>query len=266
MPFVYVHFASFSERCSLNDGRALLTQTQEHRSLKDGRLVARPRSKEKTVAEATTRQQASDRTAAAILAAAREEVSERGGVGLSMRAVARKVGLVSSAVYRHFPSRDALLTAMIIESYQDLDQALGAVEPTAGAAGWHELAHAFRVWARHRPAEFQLIYGTPIHGFAAPAETIPAAAAVARHFIDIGAHQPVTAFAAPALTDQLRLASSQIPNTDPAGLAAVMAELAALVGFVNLELAGHFVGTADPADPLYEALINRGVDTLGLTP
>lgn len=213
---------------------------------------------------ATTRQQASDQTRAAILAAAREEVSERGGVGLSMRAIARQVGLVSSAVYRHFPSRDALLAAMIIQSYQDLDRALSVVEPATGAAGWCELAQAFRRWARTRPAEFQLIYGTPIHGFTAPEETIPAAAAVARHFIDVGACRPVSAFASTALTDQLRRASSQIPHTDPSGLAAVMAELAGLVGFVNLELAGHFVGTADPGDLLYEAVIGRGVDTLGL--
>lgn len=213
---------------------------------------------------ATTRQQASDQTRAAILAAAREEVSERGGVGLSMRAISRQVGLVSSAVYRHFPSRDALLAAMILESYLDLDRALSVIEPAAGAAGWRELAHAFRMWARTCPAEFQLIYGTPVHGFTAPAETIPAAAAVARHFIQVGARRPVRAFTATALTDQLRGASSHIPHTDPSGLAAVMAELAGLVGFVNLELAGHFVGTADPADLLYEAVIGRGVETLRL--
>lgn len=212
-----------------------------------------------------TRQQASAQTGAAILAAAREEVAEKGGSGLSMRAIARKVGLVSSAVYRHFPSRDALLSAMIIDSYRDLDDALSGIESAAGAGGWRNLAHAFRAWARGNPAEFQLIYGTPIRGYTAPAETVPAAAAVARHFLDVGARQPVDFFAAAALTDQIQPASSQVPGADPSGFAAVLAELAALVGFVSLELAGHFVGTADPADGLYAAILERHVGTLGLS-
>ena len=51
---------------------------------------------------------------------------------------------------------------------------------------------------------------------------------------------------------------------DPSGVAATLAELAALVGFVNLELSGHFVGTADPADRLFDALVRRQCATLRL--
>lgn len=214
---------------------------------------------------ATARAQARDRTTAAILAAAREEVAEKGGIGLSMRAIARKVGLVSSAVYRHFPTRDALLTAMIIESYQHLADALGKGEHTTSAAEWRHLATRFRAWARESPAEFQLIYGTPICGYAAPTETIPAAAAVARHFFDAGGHKPVSGFGSRSLIDQFQPVVAQISTADPSAFAAVLAELAALVGFVSLELAGHFVGTADPSDYLYVAMVERQVDTLNLT-
>ena len=73
------------------------------------------------------REQSRARTTAAILAAARAEIAEHGGGGLSMRAVAREVGMVSSAVYRYFPTREALLTAMILESYEGLASALGEV-------------------------------------------------------------------------------------------------------------------------------------------
>ncbi len=83
---------------------------------------------------------------------------------------------------------------MILESYQHLDRALSRVEISAPAANWHRLAHALRAWARDVPTEFQLIYGTPICEYTAPAETIPAAAAVARHFLDVGARRPVDAF------------------------------------------------------------------------
>ena len=198
------------------------------------------------------------------MAAAREEVAEKGGIGLSMRAIARKVGVVSSAVYRHFPTRDALLTAMILDSYQHLDDALGQVEYTAPADYWRRLGYRFRDWARESPAEFQLIYGTPIRGYAAPTETISAAAAVASYFLDAGGKERVNGFNTQPLIDQLRPAAAQYPSTDTSGFAAVLAELASLVGFVSLELASHFVGSADPADHLYAAMVQRQVDTLNL--
>jgi len=68
-------------------------------------------------------------------------------------------------------------------------------------------------------------------------------------------------------TDDLRAQLAGLTadsDMDAAGAAGVLAELAALVGFVGLELGGHFVGTADPADALYDALLGRQVATLGL--
>lgn len=210
-----------------------------------------------------TRERARAETTARILAAAREEIAAHGGGGLSMRAVAREVGLVSSAVYRYFPTREALLTAMIVESYGHLDAALGAAAGESRPDRWRALAGAFRAWARGHPHEFQLVYGTPVPGYQAPPETVPAAAAVAAHFLDVGARQGVAGFAGGDLVDQLAGPAADA-QAHPAGYAAVLAELAALVGFVGLELAGHFVGTADPADALYAALVERQVRTLGL--
>lgn len=211
-----------------------------------------------------SRADARTQTTAAILAAARAEVAEHGGGGLSMRSVARAVGLVSSAVYRYFPSREALLTAMIIEGYGHLEEALDRVRESRPDRRWVALGEALRAWARASPLEYQLIYGTPIPGYAAPPETIAAAGAVARPFLATGAGSPVAGFADPELTGQMDVTLDLVPGADPAGAAAVLAELAALVGFVSLELAGHFVGTADPGDRLYAALLERQVDTLGL--
>lgn len=214
-----------------------------------------------------TRAEARARTTAEILAEARRQVAEHGGVGLSMRAVARELGLVSSALYRYFPTREALLTRMIVESYERLATRLGAVPEDPPAQRWRALADAFRGWARAVPHEFHLVYGTPIPDYQAPPETIPAAAAVAGHFLAVGGGRPVPAFDTPTLRRQLRTVSGQVgvPAPDPAGTGAVLAELAALVGFLGLELGGHFVGTADPADALFTALLDRQVATLGLT-
>lgn len=210
----------------------------------------------------------------AILAAARQEIAEHGGGGLSMRAVARAVDLVSSAVYRYFPTREALLTELIVESYGHLgaalEAALGGSVQEAVASGhrsdaWDTLARSFRDWARSHPHEFQLIYGTPIPGYVAPPQTIPAAEAVAGPFLRVGAGDVIPTFEATELVDQLTpLVDRFAPDVTPSGAAAVLAELAALVGMVNLELAGHLVGTADPADQLFSALIQRQVATLGL--
>ncbi len=243
------------------------------------------------------RDEARERTTAAILLAARAEIAEHGGGGLSMRRVAREVGLVSSAVYRYFPSREALLTAMIVESYGHLAAALRQVvevkqaearrsepDPSArtsvpdpdvpdsgavfsDAEAWSELAYAFRRWGISNPHEFQLIYGTPMPGYAAPPETVPAATSVAEPFLTVGARRPVSGFDAAPLRAQMSPLTEREGDKatlDPAGCAAVIAELAALVGFVSLELAGHFVGTADPADHLYAALVERQARTLRL--
>lgn len=200
---------------------------------------------------------------ARILGAAREQIEQVGGVGLSMRAVARDVGMVSSAVYRYFPTREALLTAMIVASYGHLAEALEGAGARRRDRRWSALATALRNWALAHPHEFQLIYGTPIPGYVAPPETVPAAAAVARPFLQVGATSAVPPFQGRALTGQLGPLAEEM-GVDPSGAAAVLAELAALVGAVSLELAGHLVGSADPADHLYAALVDRQVQTLGL--
>lgn len=206
------------------------------------------------------RHEARARTMAAILAAARDEVARGGGVGLSMRAIARTVGVVSSAVYRYFPTREALLTAMIVESYGSLATTLDAADDpdTPDAARWRLLAEAFRGWAREHPHEFQLIYGTPIPDYQAPPETIPAAGSVAQPFLTVGGRRRVDAYAAVVPGEGLAT------QGEPSGVSAVVVEMAALVGLIGLELGGHLVGVAEP-DALYEALVGRQVDTLGLS-
>ena len=66
-----------------------------------------------------------------ITAEARRQLAVEGPTGLSLRAVARELGMVSSGIYRYVASRDELLTMLIIEAYD----ALGAtVERTVAAS------------------------------------------------------------------------------------------------------------------------------------
>ncbi|MFT3971598.1 MAG: TetR-like C-terminal domain-containing protein [Micropruina sp.] len=151
-----------------------------------------------------------------------------------------------------------------MESYGNLDRALTGVSDATTPPTWTALGRALRAWALRTPHEFQPIYGTPIPGYVAPPDTIPAAAAVAGHFLTVGARSAPAPFDTPELAGQFSPLASGLPHAQPAGAAAVLTELAGLVGFVGLELAGHFVGTADPADALYDALLRRQCATLGV--
>ena len=117
-----------------------------------------------------------------IKAAARRHLAVD-GANLSLRAVARDIGMVSSAVYRYFASRDELLTALIIDAYDALgtaaEQAEAAVDRDDLTGRWLALCHAVRDWALERPHEYALIYGSPVPGYQAPRDTVAPAVRVA---------------------------------------------------------------------------------------
>ena len=61
---------------------------------------------------------------------ARRHLATDGAAGLSLRAVARELGMASSAVYRYFPRRDDLLTTLIVEVCDALGAAAEEAEAT----------------------------------------------------------------------------------------------------------------------------------------
>ncbi|HXV94752.1 MAG TPA: TetR/AcrR family transcriptional regulator, partial [Pseudonocardia sp.] len=126
---------------------------------------------------------------ATILDTARSHLAEHGAVGLSLRAVARDVGMVSSALYRYFDSRDALLTALIIDAYNSLGTAVETAEaavPRDDLAGrWSAIAVTTRRWALADPHQYALVYGSPVPGYAAPQDTVGPATRVTRVLGDL---------------------------------------------------------------------------------
>ncbi|PZF08489.1 TetR/AcrR family transcriptional regulator [Curtobacterium sp. MCLR17_034] len=123
----------------------------------------------------TARALARQTVTADILAAARTRLTDEGPAALSLRAVARDVGMVSSAVYRYFPSRDDLLTALLITDYDELGTAVEAAGAAAGPAPgtrWVAMCRAIRDWSIAHPGDFALLFGSPVPGYAAPRETV----------------------------------------------------------------------------------------------
>src|SRR4051812_35528760 len=114
---------------------------------------------------------------------AREHLATQGAANLSLRAVARELGMVSSAVYRYFASRDELLTGLIIDAYNAMGEAVetteAAVDRSDLVARHRAICHAVRDWALTHPHEYALTYGSPVPGYAAPTDTIGPASRVA---------------------------------------------------------------------------------------
>src|SRR3954469_2256357 len=116
-----------------------------------------------------------------IQATARRPLAEVGPAALSLRAIARDVGMVSSAVYRYFPSRDELLTALIVQAYDELGDAVERADTPAAdrddlAGRVGALCPAIHDGARANPHEYALVYGSPVPGYAAPDTTVASAA------------------------------------------------------------------------------------------
>src|ERR1700685_3821304 len=117
-----------------------------------------------------------------IKSTSRRLMAEKGASGLSLREVARDMGVVSSALYRYFATRDELLTALIVDAYNDLRafaaRAVLRVPRTEPRRRLHAAAAAIRKWAKANPNEYALLYGSPVPGYEAPSFTVgPADAA-----------------------------------------------------------------------------------------
>ncbi len=205
-----------------------------------------------------------------------DQLAREGPGSLSLREVAREVGVVSSGLYRYFGSRDELLTALIMDAYADLAAAVaaadGAQSRTRYRRRWVRSCVAFRGWAVAEPHRFLLLYGSPVPGYAAPVDTVEPAGAVVLSLVRV-VGDAAAAGALPA-TDPSRdatlrrqldgvAAGFELPLTSGATLRVVRA-FAELVGLVSLELNGQFVGAFEPADRLFTAAADQLADQLGL--
>lgn len=210
-----------------------------------------------------------------ILAAARRALAHEGPSGLSLRAVARDVGLVSSAVYRYFPSREALLTTLIVESYDALGDAVDAAEAAVPralvASRFRAVARAARAWGHAEPQQWSLIFGSPIPGYDAPTDTVGAATRVPLVLAGIleDAHRAGTVAPAarllPDVHDALEMRAVFAADVPDQLLVRGLVGLTYVLGGITLELFGHrhrVVGRAG-ADAVFEHELDEIVRVVG---
>ena len=236
----------------------------------------------------TARELARAELTSQIKAEARRQLAEHGAQRLSLRAVARELGMASSALYRYFPSRDDLLTDLIIDAYDALGAAVEqAVEQAAGRGSaasprvrWRACCHAVRRWALANPHEYALIYGSPVPGYQAPRRTVEPAGRVPAVIGSIltaggsagergsaaGCPGPgVTAELPGQLAAQAALIGSIIaPGVPEPLIARALVAWTQLFGMVSFELFGQLAGGADPADSFFGYAVEQMAGYLGL--
>lgn len=189
-----------------------------------------------------------------IVEAAERHLTEHGPAALSLRAVARSLGMSVQALYHYFPDRDALVTVLIAKAYEDLAAAVraaaGATPPDPSVPRFVIAADGYRQWAISHPERFQLLYGTPLRNYAAPADgpTTRAMRQMSAVFqrVLFGDFTPEQLAAADTLTLSPPL-RAHLEHLSPDGLSALPPSATALLlsawghmhGLVVLEVFGH---------------------------
>jgi AcrR family transcriptional regulator len=207
---------------------------------------------------------------AEIVRLARVQVEREGAPNLSLRAIARELGMVSSAIYRYFASRDELLTRLIIDSYERLGDSVELADAAVRkrsdfASRWRAITRAIRQWAIANPSEYALIFGTPVPGYAAPSDTIGPATRYILVLMNLIIDMEVAGYASIAKVpvvlrkDYVVLRKSLgIPSSEAdAMLMNGMIAWANVLGVISLELFGHLHNVVDTPGALFEAVVEQ---------
>lgn len=126
------------------------------------------------MAAASRRDRHREDTISEIKQIARRQLAKEGPAGIALRAIAREMGMTAPGLYRYYASLDELITALIIDCYDEvvtaMEQARDGLPAEALGRRLHAASRAFRTWSVAHPAEFGLIFGAPLPGYARPPE------------------------------------------------------------------------------------------------
>src|ERR1039458_4558016 len=205
-----------------------------------------------------------------IKSTSRRLMAEKGAPGLSLREVARERGVVSSALYRYFPTRDDLLTALIVDAYNDLgdfaERAASRVPRDHPRRQLHAVASAVRKWAKSNPHEYALLYGSPVPGYEAPPFTVEPAARVAlvlgsivteawRHSNGEGRRDEDGKTLRGVL--ETRALDGVMPGVPEPARALSLMMWSQIFGCISFELFGHYKGTVRNANRFFAIVVDE---------
>jgi AcrR family transcriptional regulator len=207
---------------------------------------------------------------------------EQGTTDLRFSDIAREMGMTAPALYRYFGDRDELLTALIVDAYDELGsvvaQSRDAVRPEDVWGRFYAVTQAYRSFARRDPVRFALILGMPVPGYAAPDDGPTTEAAIRAMgqlkalFFDAAERGVLGRPLLGDVPESIRLMCQQErvkhpgePPMAPETFQAMLHCWAALHGFTALETHGHLEWlTAEARDDLFLANVRLAAMTAGL--
>jgi AcrR family transcriptional regulator len=220
-------------------------------------------------------------TTAEIKRVALELLAALGPEAISLRGIAREMGMTANAIYSYFPTRDDLVSTLINDLYTswvgELEAARDAEpadDPARRLLAW---ADAFRAWALANPPGFRLVSGDRVPGYRAP-EGGPAPEAerrfctgltgiVAAAWPQAGPRQSDDAYRwADFDGDLVAMVRQRFPDLPPPAVALALRIWARMHGLVSLEIYGHLGGKTYEAGKVYRSEMRDLVRSLGLAP
>ncbi len=219
-----------------------------------------------TSATRTRRERRRAETVEEILDAAERQLAEVGVQGLSLRAVARAIGMTVQSLYHYFAGRDDLITALVARAHDDLADAVEAAREAHAAEAPDDrmvaVARAYRDWAVAQPTRFGLAYGVPSADYTAPVDgpTSVGPRRLSAVFVDavFAGWTPaeLAAVTLPGAADGLLGALGHTPgptaDLPPAATALFLVAWGRMHGMVTLEVFGHLTWTGAPAGELFD--------------
>ncbi|MGC1420075.1 MAG: TetR/AcrR family transcriptional regulator [Acidimicrobiales bacterium] len=204
---------------------------------------------------------------------ARRQIDEVGAQALSLRAIARQLNMVSSAIYRYFPSRDQLLTALIVDGYNAMGAAVEEADASCRrddiSARWTTDCRAVRAWALEHPQEYGLVYGSPVPGYVAPQDTVVPASRVALVFASL-LHDAAQAgmlsepfkkatetASSRAIIESVRSTVDELDGLSDEVIVRSLVAWTQLFGLVSFELYGHLHGVVDDLDAFFDSSVKQ---------
>jgi AcrR family transcriptional regulator len=218
-----------------------------------------------------------------ILEAARQIMAQQGSAALSLREIARSVEMTAPAIYYYFASLDDLITALVLEAFNAMADALETARDTVLAEGGSPIqvlfavCLAYRAWAVEHLTDFELIYGTPIPGYHAPEASTSAAASrsgeVFRQLIlavlQSGDMRPIPPYDSVPPAIQTHLRNTYSPDLDEAMMLSIYLTAVGwtqLHGIIMLEVFEHVQSMVGNVEDFYRDQVIHMMASFGIPP
>jgi AcrR family transcriptional regulator len=211
-------------------------------------------------------------TATEIKQVGRRLLVHGGPAAFSLRAIARDMGMTASAIYRYFPSLDALVSELRTDLYAELsapvDAARTQIPADRPAERLAAMAHAFRRWSIAHPAEFSLMFGEQVPGVAAdddaccqtPDGVLSFCKAFLAELVVLWQHHPFQIPPPDVISDRFTAQLSpylrELSDEHPVDVVySFLSGWIRLYGMVSMEVFGHLSWAVTDAEALFETEI-----------